>query len=429
MAMTDPASRASTPLLERIKGILVDPRAEWQRIAAEPETVASLYTGYIVPVAGFAVLCGFISHLMGFEILGVAYKPTYWQALTSAAWQYAVQLVGVFLVALIMGWVAPLFGGAGSRVATLKLAAYSATAGWLSNVFLLVPWLGFLAILGLYTLYLVYTGAPVLLGVPQNKALPFTAFLVAISIIVAILFSLLGSMVSSGGGEDYAAAQRHAAAIERQLGDARSDASASGNAAATSEPRAATAVAEDQAQAAPEDEAPSSGALGALAALTKRLEKLSGGADGLPPITTEALKELLPQDLPGGFVRTETSFSETGVAGMNMATATGIYASGDKQITLTLSDMGPAGAIAGLAGAFGASTSEESNGVIRKMSTVDSRMTTEEFDANQNSGMYGVMAADRVIVKAEGRGITDIGDLKDAVASVDMIRVEALAGK
>jgi hypothetical protein len=115
--------------------------------------------------------------------------------------------------------------------------------------------------------------------------------------------------------------------------------------------------------------------------------------------------------------------------GMNMATATGVYASGDKSITLTISDMGAAGAIAGLTSAFGASSSEESNGVTRKMSTIDGRMVTEEFDSNQQTGMYGVMAADRVMVKAEGRSGAGIDDLKNAVESVDMSRVEALAGK
>ena len=43
--------------------------------------------------------------------------------------------------------------------------------------------------------------------------------------------------------------------------------------------------------------------------------------------------------------------------------------------------------------------------------------------------MYGVMVAGRVMVKAQGRSGAGIDDLKNAVESVDMSRVKALAGK
>ena len=43
--------------------------------------------------------------------------------------------------------------------------------------------------------------------------------------------------------------------------------------------------------------------------------------------------------------------------------------------------------------------------------------------------MYGVMAADRVMVKAEGRDGARPIEIRAAVESVDMGRVEALAGK
>ncbi|MDP1910998.1 MAG: Yip1 family protein, partial [Hyphomicrobium sp.] len=209
MTSTDPGSSVRAPLIERIKNILLNPRAEWPRIAAEPETVGSLYTNYIVPVAGFAVLCSFVSSLIGVNVLGVTYRPTYWQALSSGVWQLVFTLGGTYVVALVMGYLAKLFGGENNNVNALKLTAYAATAGWLSNIFLLVPGLGFLTILGIYTLYLIYTGAPVLLNVPPARALPFTASLVAISIVTTLLIIGLTTAFGSGGGGIPADAQRH----------------------------------------------------------------------------------------------------------------------------------------------------------------------------------------------------------------------------
>ncbi|HYI06940.1 MAG TPA: Yip1 family protein [Reyranella sp.] len=424
MTTIDPGSTARAPLFGRIKNILMQPREEWPRIAAEPETIASLYTNYIIPVAGFAVLCAFIDNLMGFTLLGVTYKSTYGQAVMSAVWQFGLQLGGVFVMSLILGYLAPLFGGQNDRLNALKLAAYAATAGWLANVFLLIPWLGFLTLLGLYSLYLIRTGAPVLLAVPDNKALPFTAAFVGVGIVLSlIVFGVLQAVAPVGGrsagGDGYTDARRHAAEIERRLSGTADETPANEDEQRSAE----TPTAEGE-------EAPASGGgFGGLEALTKRLEKLAKGAEDLKPITPAQLKELLPFDLPGGFKRTETSSSETGMEGMNMATASGVYVSGDKTIALKISDMGAAGAIAGLTSAFGASTSEESDGVSRKMSTIDGRMVTEEYDANQNTGMYGMVAADRMMVKAEGSDGTDMDDLKNAVESVDLSRVEALAGK
>ena len=238
-----------------------------------------------------------------------------------------------------------------------------------------------------------------------------------------IVFGVLQAVAPVGGrsagGDGYTDARRHAAEIERRLSGTADETPANEDEQRSAE----TPTAEGE-------EAPASGGgFGGLEALTKRLEKLAKGAEDLKPITPAQLKELLPFDLPGGFKRTETSSSETGMEGMNMATASGVYVSGDKTIALKISDMGAAGAIAGLTSAFGASTSEESDGVSRKMSTIDGRMVTEEYDANQNTGMYGIVAADRMMVKAEGSDGTDMDDLKNAVESVDLSRVEALAGK
>jgi hypothetical protein len=43
-------------LLDRVKGILLEPRAEWPKIAAEPATTQSLYTGWIMIFAAIGPL-------------------------------------------------------------------------------------------------------------------------------------------------------------------------------------------------------------------------------------------------------------------------------------------------------------------------------------------------------------------------------------
>ena len=392
----DPDIRTAPSLVSRIKGISLEPKIEWPKIAAEPATVSSVYLNYVVPLAGFAVLCGFVRNLLGVTVLGITYRASYMESVTSAVWQLAAQLVGVFLLALIMESLAPYFDGQKDRIAALKLAAYSATAAWLSNVFLLIPWLGILTLLSLYTVYLIRTGAPVLLKVPENKAIVFTASLIGIGIVASLVFfATVGPLLYSGSNYATAPASHDASTS--------SDQPTSGE---VSVPGIGTID------------------LGKLDELGKRLDSLSKGDAKLPAIPTVDLVELMPLSLPG-FKRTEISTSES-IAGLDLGAVSALYANGDNTITLSVSDMGAAGALAALTGAVGLSRTEHTNDTYRKLATINERMTMEEFDAKQKIGSYATMIADRLMVKAEGRGVS-IEQLKSAVRAVDAQRLEALA--
>jgi hypothetical protein len=289
-----------------------------------------------------------------------------------------------------METLAPYFGGQKDRISALKLAAYSTTAAWLSNVFLLIPWLGFRTILSLYTGYLIRTGAPALLKVPENRAVAFTGSLVAIGIVASLIFfGVVRPMLYSGSESVTTPASKESTSGELSIpGIGKID-------------------------------------LGKLDELGKRLDSLSKG-DKLPVIPTVDLVELMPLSLPG-FPRTEISTSES-IAGLDLGAVSAVYASGDNVITLSVSDMGIAGAVASLTGAIGLKTSEQTQDTYRKLATIDGRMTMEEFDPKAKIGSYATMIADRVMVKAEGRGVS-VEQLKSAVHAVDAARIEALAKK
>jgi len=182
-----PEGRAA--LIERIKAILLRPRGEWPRIAAEPATVPSLYSDYIFYVAAIPAVCTFLGSLIfGY---GFGIRPSLFGALWTAALQYGLALGGVYVFAMIIDMLAPRFGGVRDSVGALKLAAYSATASWVASVFMLVPALSFLTILGLYSLYLLYTGAPVLMRVTQDRDMGFTGSIIAVGVVIGIVVALL----------------------------------------------------------------------------------------------------------------------------------------------------------------------------------------------------------------------------------------------
>ena len=160
-------------MVDRIKGILVEPRKEWVSIAAEPATVASLYTGWIMILAALGPIALLVS--MNSIQLAIA--------------QYVLSLIMTFVLALIVDALAPSFGGAKDFITSLKLTAYSYTAAWLAGIFAVLGLLG--GLLGLiatiYAFYTFFLGAPVLKKSSSEKALPFTLVVVLCVIVLRVL--------------------------------------------------------------------------------------------------------------------------------------------------------------------------------------------------------------------------------------------------
>jgi len=104
-------------------------------------------------------------------------------------------LAMVYVVSMIANALAPSFGGQKNPMNALKLIAYSGTAAMLGGIFAIIPALGVLTLVaGLYSLYLLFLGVPVLMQVPREKALSFTAVLVVCAIVVGGIFGVvLGS--------------------------------------------------------------------------------------------------------------------------------------------------------------------------------------------------------------------------------------------
>ena len=204
-------------LVDRVKNILLSPHTEWPVIDAEPATVASLYTGYIMPLAAIPVICqaiGMSTIGMTIPLIGTHYRTPIVSAITSAAVLYVFGLIAVFIVALIVDGLAPTFGGTKNQVQALKVVAYSYTASWVGGVFSLVPALGIIGFLfALYSLYLLYLGLPVLMKSPPDKAVGYTVVVVICTIVVTwvIFFAVAalgfgmgaGAMAGAGAGGAY----------------------------------------------------------------------------------------------------------------------------------------------------------------------------------------------------------------------------------
>ena len=104
----------------------------------------------------------------------------------------------------------------------------------------------------------------------------------------------------------------------------------------------------------------------------------------------------------------------------------GRYTRGDASLSVEVLDLGSAGALAGMAGAFNLKSSSESATGYEKVGKTDGRLTRESFETAGRRGEYSVLVADRFLIQTKGAGV-DINQLKAAVDAVGIDRLERLA--
>ncbi|HMA57815.1 MAG TPA: Yip1 family protein [Pseudolabrys sp.] len=183
-------------LVERIKGILLQPKMEWAKIESERGDAGYLFSNYVAIVAAIPPICTFI----GTSIIGFgSYRLGIGIGLVRAVVVYVLTLVGVFVVGYIIDFLAGTFGARKNLESAMKVSAYAPTAAWLAGVFNLLPVLSFLSILGLYSLYLLYTGIAVLMRPAASNALIYTIAVIVCAIVVWVVILAVPAMLFGMG--------------------------------------------------------------------------------------------------------------------------------------------------------------------------------------------------------------------------------------
>ncbi len=179
-------------IVARAKGLVMNPLAEWQIIAAEPAETVDLFKSYVMPLAGVAAVGGLVgTALAGAGGLGLG------GLIGSAVTGYLLSLVGIFVLAKIVEMLTPRFGGPADPVAAMKLAAFAPTASWLGGACMIIPWIGWLPALagGLYSLFLFYVGTPIVMRIPRERVMGFALSVVLVAVLVNILIGAVVAML------------------------------------------------------------------------------------------------------------------------------------------------------------------------------------------------------------------------------------------
>ena len=386
------------PPIQRVKDILLKPKDTWPAIAQEGGDTASMYRGYLVYLAAIPAVAGFIGmSLVGAGAFGFSVRVPVLAGLAQMVVGYVLSLVAVFVLALIADALAPTFGGSRSRINALKLVAYGSTAGFLGGIFSLLPGLAVLGILaGLYSIYLLYTGLPVLMKCPPEKAAAYTAVLVICGLVALIVLTVVSSLFMPSpaymGGMPGSGGNGGDVTFKTPGGQITID----------------TAKMEEMARQ--------------MEKAGKRMEQAQ--ASGGTPIAAQDLKALLPEAL--GDLRRESYEVQGGqTLGVAGSSARASYAAGERRVQLSITDMGGMAGLAALAGWAGMTVDRETDTQVEKVYKQGERTVREEYRKDGSRAELTVILDNGVVVEAKGQRV-ELAELQRVIAGVDLGRIEAM---
>ncbi|MDC8830646.1 Yip1 family protein [Alteromonas gilva] len=196
-------------ILNHLWGIYTHPKEEWQTIDTRHENYLYAFS-HIAIIALIPAIVGYYSaaHL-GWSIgAGELIRLTQQSALLMSLAMYFGLVTGVVALAVLINELAKAFDASPTYTQSLELAAYTATPLFMVGFAGLYPELWFIMTIGLvglsYSVYLLYSGVPIMLHIPEEKGFIYSSSVVTCGLVLLVIL-MAGSVIlwSMGLGPIY----------------------------------------------------------------------------------------------------------------------------------------------------------------------------------------------------------------------------------
>lgn len=187
-------------------GLMSSPIAEWHKIRKKLDNGTCAYIPLVFILSLFPPICAYIGTTrFGWKISESApiIKLTPASALPITVMYYLALVIGIFSVGYMIKWMGNTYVKGVKLPESVALASFVAVPLLLIGVFQIYPviWLNFLIGLAAlaYAVYLLYTGVPILMDIPQEKGFLYASAILAFGL-VALVVLLVGTAFLWGVG-------------------------------------------------------------------------------------------------------------------------------------------------------------------------------------------------------------------------------------
>lgn len=179
-------------IMGHVWGLFAHPEKEWKTIRKENCTIGRCYCSHVFLLAAIPPIAGYIGTTqVGWQILtSEVHRLTHQSALWIAILSYLTILVAVFTIGKMIHWMGQTYGARRSLPQCIALAAYTATPLFLMGVMLLYPLLWLNLLIGLvalsYSVYLLYLGVPIVMGITKERGFLFASAVLAVGLVALV---------------------------------------------------------------------------------------------------------------------------------------------------------------------------------------------------------------------------------------------------
>lgn len=196
-------------ILNHIWGLYAHPRQEWKSIDERHESLTYALSHILLIALIPCAAAYYASAHLGWSIgAREATFLTQSSALAMSIAMYVGIIAATFALAYLIHWMAKTFGADPTFTQSVELAAYTATPVIMSGVAALYPELWFVTMAFLagiaYSVYLLYSGVPILMHIPEERGFIYASSVVTAGLILLVILMVGSAIVwTNGFGPQY----------------------------------------------------------------------------------------------------------------------------------------------------------------------------------------------------------------------------------
>jgi hypothetical protein len=291
------------------------------------------------------------------------------------------------------------------------------TAALLGGIFSLLPALAMLGLLAaVYSIYLLYTGLPVLMKSAPEKSVAYTAVVIVAAIVLGVVIGAVSTMFLPRGGALFGGADAPAVTLNTPGGKVSID-TAGLEAAGKKMEEAARKMEEAQKSQDP----------AAIAAAAGNAAKAAAGAfGGGGAIAAQSLKAALPEKL-AGLARTGFDVQDGAALGLPTSQASAQYGTDGKEVRLEIVDIGGLGQMAVMAMGMAQGEKEDQTSA-EKTWQEGGRTLHQRYEKDGSHAEIKTILKNGLVVSIEGDQI-GVKELRGLLSQVDLNGLESLERK
>ena len=170
-------------IIKLVQGIILKPKETFESIKGEKTPWTNLFINYVLILIALPAIGNFL--------VWVRWSVSW--AIRSLIMQIILAGVSFIVLTYLMQILSKSFGGNGDLDQSAKTIAYSLTPSWIANLFIFIPFLGWLIALAgaIYSLIVLYHAILVFMDVPKDKSIGFEIIFIIVSIVVMVVVGLI----------------------------------------------------------------------------------------------------------------------------------------------------------------------------------------------------------------------------------------------